>query len=186
MINFQKKLQEIEKSFRAYEALKKKIKKIVPVQIKDLFFRLVSAELKNKILSTQGSFIYGGRYNPPGAFSVLYLGENIEVCKAESERKVKDFLAYSKVIGKIKVSYKKVLDLTNPTILKKLNIKKDDILCKKKNGKWDLTWKIARIARECEFEAILAPSITGLGNNLIIFNEYLKKEKIKLISKTME
>lgn len=168
------------------ERLLENIRKVVLSQITGLYYRLVFSKRENEILSTQGSFAYGGRYNPSGEFGALYLGETIEVCKAERGKKTKDFLLVSQVIGKIKVSYEKVLDLTDPGTLKKLGIKKEEILGEEKDGGWNLTWEIARLVYQCGIEAILAPSITGTGNNLIIFDKYLGSGKTKLVSKQPE
>ena len=165
------------------KTLLENIRKVVPSHITGFYYRLVSLKREDEILSTQGSFAYGGRYNPPGEFGALYLGETIEVSRTERSKKIKDFFVSTQVAGKIKVSYKKVLDLTDSGVLKKLGIKMDQILSKEKDEGWDLTWEIARLAYQLGFEAILAPSITGAGNNLIIFDKYLESEKINLVSK---
>jgi len=54
---------------------------------------------------------------------------------------------------------------------------------KKSENGWNLTQQIARLAYQIEVEAILVPSSTGKGNNLVVFDKHIKKENIKLISK---
>lgn len=164
----------------------KNIQKISVSRIAGTYFRLVSSKRKDEILSLQGSFAYGGRYNPPGEFGALYLSANSEVCYAERERKAKKDTLLTQTEGKIKVSLKKVLDLTNAKNLKKLEIEKEDLVKDPSKDGWDLTWNVARIAYQCGIEAILVPSVTGKGNNLIVFDKYVTSEKIKLISKLQE
>jgi len=99
------------------------LSKIKLVSLSKVFFRLVASKHANEILSSQGSLKYGGRYNPARKFGALYLGESENVCKAEKSIMVKlDFLD-PQVLGKIRVSLNKVLDLTNLDNLKKLGLK---------------------------------------------------------------
>ena len=172
--------------FSVKKDLWEKIRKIKLSQITGSYFRLVSPKREDAILSTQGSFAYGGRYNAPGDFGVLYLGDSKEVCRVERNRRTKNSSLVPQVLGEVKVSCEKVLDLTDPGICKKLGIKKEDLLRKKKEGGWDLTWDIARFAYQADIQAILAPSISGAGNNLIIFDKHLEAVKIKLKFKTKE
>lgn len=165
----------------------KNIRKVKTSQITGSYYRLVSFKHKNEILSTTGSLNAGGRYNPPDEFGVLYLGETKEVCKAERIRRQNPhFLDSQIIISKIKVSYKNVLDLTDSETLEILGIKKEEILTEEKEGGWELTWEIARCAYQCGIEGILAPSVTGEGNNLVIFEKHLKSKNIKIISKQKE
>lgn len=176
----------MEKSHHTRESLQKGIREVVPSRVSGIYFRLVSPKRADEILSTQGSFAYGGRYNPDGEFGALYLGETEEICRAERQRKSKDPLLVSQIMGKIKVSCEKILDLTDPETLEKLKIKKEELLCDEKNGGWTLTWHIARLACEMGFEGILSPSVTRAGKNLIIFDRYLDHRKVKVISRSEE
>jgi len=159
------------------------ISKIKPVSLSKVFFRLVALKHAEEILSPQGSLKCGGRYNPAKKFGALYLGESENVCKTEKYVRAKPDLLDSQVLGKIRVSLKKVLDLTNINNLKKLGIKKEDLMYKKSEGGWNLTCRIAHLAYQMGIEAILAPSTTGGGDNLVVFDKYIKEDKIKLISK---
>lgn len=157
------------------------ISKIKPVSLSKVFFRLVALKHAEEILSPQGSLKCGGRYNPAKKFGALYLGESENVCKTEKYVRAKPDLLDSQVLGKIRVSLKKVLDLTNINNLKKLGIKKEDLMYKKSEGGWNLTCRIAHLAYQMGIEAILAPSTTGEGDNLVVFDKYIKEDKIKLI-----
>jgi len=159
------------------------ISKIKPVSLSKVFFRLVALKHAEEILGPQGSLKCGGRYNPAKKFGALYLGESENVCKTEKYVRVNPDLLDSQVLGKIRISLKKVLDLTNINNLKKLGIKKEDLMYKKSEGGWNLTCRIAHLAYQMGIEAILAPSTTGEGDNLVVFDKYIKEDKIKLISK---
>jgi len=159
------------------------LSKIKLVSLSKVFFRLVALKHADEILSPQGSLKCGGRYNPAKKFGALYLGESENVCKAEKYVGAKPDLLDSQVLGEVRVSLKKVLALTNINNLKKLGIKKEDLMYKKSEGGWNLTCQIARLAYRMGIEAILAPSSTGEGDNLVVFDKYVKEDKIKLISK---
>ena len=103
------------------------LSKIKPISIEGFFFRIVNKKYKDRILSTKGSEKYGGRYNEPGVSGVLYLSGSEEVCKEEIKRKDPGlFQPY--VIGKIKDRLNKVLDLTCEENLKKLGLKREDLI----------------------------------------------------------
>ncbi len=143
------------------------LSKIKPISIEGFFFRAVNKKYKDRILSTKGSEKYGGRYNEPGVSGVLYLSESEEVCKAEIKRK-DPHLLQPYVIGKIKVKLNKVLDLTSEENLKELGLKKEELIKEESEGGYKITRKIAREAFKLKFEALLVPSITGKGNNLVV------------------
>ncbi|NCO28294.1 MAG: hypothetical protein COZ65_01570 [Caldiserica bacterium CG_4_8_14_3_um_filter_35_18] len=158
------------------------ISKIVPISLDNFFFRIVSQKHEKHILSTEGSRISGGRYNNPGIDGILYLGESKEVCTAEIKRKDPLFsLKY--IIGKVEVKLDKVLDLGREENLKILGIKKEDLIKGEKAGEYKVTREIGREAYKKGYEALLVPSITGKGNNLVVFIPNLKEksERVKLI-----
>ena len=159
--------KDIEKSFT----------NIQPVSLDTVCYRIVSE--KHDPLSTNGSLLVHGRYNN-GRFLVLYTSESKEVCTAEKERKttLKTKLTYK--IAKIKAKFKKVLDLTDSDNLKKLGVKKEDLI----SDDWSITQYIATLAVQKGYEAILVPSATKKGNNLVIFPENYSKGSI--VDKTEE
>lgn len=159
------------------------LSKIKLVSLSKAFFRLVAVKHADEILSPQGSLKCGGRYNPAKDFGALYLGESENVCKVEKYARTNPDLLGSQVLGEIRVSLKKVLDLTNINNLKKLGIKKEDLMYKKNEGGWNLTCQIARLAYQMGVEAILVPSSTGKGKNLAVFDKHIKKKNIRLVSK---
>ena len=162
----------------------KKFKKLISTRIKGHYYRFVSLVRESEILSTQGSFAYGGRYNPSGEFGALYAGETEDICKAEIKRKSKDSFICPQIIGTLIISLTKVLDLTSAKNLKKINITKEDLIIEMKKGGWELTWQIARLTYVAGYEGIIAPSITSNGNMLVIFDKYIDNIKVKAIKKS--
>jgi len=160
----------------------KKFQRLTSISVKGDYFRSVALKHENEILSTGGSFQYGGRYNSQGEFGVLYTGENEEVCRAEITRKGRN--TAPRVMVKLRISLTKVLDLINTKNLKILGIKKEELMVEKKKRGWNLTRHIARLAYRSGYEAIRAPAITSSGNCLIIFDKYLDPRRVRIISKT--
>jgi RES domain-containing protein len=162
--------------------------KLPTIALQGKFFRIVSRKHQDEILDTQGSLEFGGRYNSPGVAGVLYLGESKEVCKAEREKKGSSALLLPQVIATIKVSLQKVLDLTNPDSLKIIGIKKQDLLRSEREGDgYELPRKLAAWAYRVGYEALLVPSTTGKGKNLVVFlNQCLKSSIVEVISKGEE
>ena len=164
----------------------KNFKQIKPASLTGTFFRSVSIKHSDNILNTDGSLEYGGRYNPMQEFGALYMSSSKEICKKEITRKQKENLLAPQTIGKIKVSLTKIIDLTKAGTLKKLGIKKEDLIQDKDKNGWELPREIARAAYLAGYEAILAPSIIPKGRNLIIFDKYLPATKLTILSKTQE
>ncbi|MBU4287342.1 MAG: RES domain-containing protein [Syntrophaceae bacterium] len=164
----------------------KNFQKIKPVSFSGAFFRSVSLKHSGEIIDTEGSFEHGGRYNPMREFGALYMSASKEVCKKEITQKQREAFLGPRIIGQIKVSVTKLLDLTNTGNLKKLGIKKEDLIRDKDKGGWTLTWEMARLAYNTGYEAILSPSVTSKGSNLVVFDKSLSTTKIALLSKTQE
>lgn len=162
--------------------------KLPTIALQGKFFRIVSREHQDEILDTKGSLEFGGRYNSPGVGGVLCLGESKDVYKAERERKGSTAFLLSQVIAAIKVSLQKVLDLTNPENLKIIGIKKQDLLRSESEADgYELPRKLAASAYRVGYEALLVPSATGKGRNLVVFlNQCLKGSVVEVISEEEE
>ena len=154
-----------------------KVARIEPVSIARRLFRLVPERYREEALSTVGSLQYGGRYNPPREFGVLYLGEDEEVCWAELRRRAgeTEFLREPQVFAEVGVELERVLDLTDEEVLRELGIEEEELL--KATGDeaedYRLTREIARTARAAGFEALKVRSVTSRGSNLVVFTDKL-------------
>ncbi len=122
-------------------------------------------------LSLEGSLMLGGRYNPPYQFGAIYCGWNEETCWAEIEKRLEGPVKRARFnVIPIRVHLNKVLDLTDPTVLSELKVERQDLT---HPTDYTLTRRIANMAREAGFEAILAPSSASPGTIIAIFSDRL-------------
>jgi len=160
--------------------IEKRFLGIKPILLNVSCYRIVSQ--KYDALNTNGSLLYPGRYNS-GEFFVLYTSDSREVCVAELARKAGIKTKLICKIAKLNVRLKKVLDLTNEKNLKILDIQKDSLI----GSNWNFTQHIASLVYHKGYEALLVPSATGKGNNIILFpgnfakDSVIKKETEKII-----
>ena len=119
----------------------------------------------------EGSITFGGRYNPSFQFGALYFGLTREICWKEIEKKNEGPVKKTRFkLFPVRVSLQKVLDLTDSSNQKVLEIKNEDLI---KPFDYDLTQKIAIKARQMGYEAVLAPSSAGQGEILVVFQDLL-------------
>lgn len=89
--------------------------------------RSIAERFANTPLSTEGSLIVGGRYNPPRShpdgFGALYLAETADIARREVKTLVDTALGLYEVPGapprvefSIEYQLNSVLDITNPNI----------------------------------------------------------------------
>ncbi|MBI3077716.1 MAG: RES family NAD+ phosphorylase [Deltaproteobacteria bacterium] len=125
--------------------------------------------LRDRASSTEGSKLYGGRYNTKGAFGALYCGERPGVCSAELRKATAGRTLAPFVLASLRVKLQRVLDLTDRTVLRRLGVRSKDLV----SPDWTLTQDLGRLAREAGFEALLVPSAAAPGRNLVIFPDHL-------------
>lgn len=157
----------------------KALGRVKPIKLAGTFYRAVSPQRADDILSVQGSIIYGGRYNPPNIFGALYMSDSLETCQAEKIRKAGNAALIPTVTGKVHVTLGKVLDLTEAVVLEKFGLAKDDLLKEKSAGGWLVTQMLADIAYKHGIEALLVPSVVGQGKNLVVFDKYITSKNVK-------
>lgn len=162
---------------RPHSRLEDRFLKIKPIPLSRSCYRMVSS--KYDVLNSNGSLLYPGRYSNR-EFRVLYTADSQEACSRELARKttIKTKLIYK--IAELNVRLKKVIDLTNERNLKILDIQKDDLI----GNSWILTQHIASLAYQKGCEALLVPSVTGKGSNIILFPENFTKDST--LKKTRE
>ena len=121
-------------------------------------------------LSITGSFNLGGRWNFKESFGAIYTSLKKEVALAELERSVSRRGLTLADLGpremvRLKVSLKKVLNLTDPAILKDLALNRQELT---EEG-WKKTQKLANSIWKAKLEGVLAPSAAANGVNLVIY-----------------
>ena len=124
--------------------------------------------------SGDGARRFGGRFNPPHSFPVIYLCTSRPCVVAELSRQadrqglaVGDLLP--RELWRITVEFTKVLDLTHRATLQVLGVDPADLL----RDDHQLTNEIGETAYEHRFQAIRSPSVTGVDDVLAVMPENL-------------
>jgi RES domain-containing protein len=131
-------------------------------------------------LSGEGARLHGGRWNPPDLFPVIYLAVPQSACMRELEKAAAD--NHIDVAIQLQVPYNMhtimlddipVLDLRDENTQASLGLETDDI-----TGPWDACQPIGHAAWFLEFAGVLAPSSTGAGLTLALFEHRARPEQI--------
>lgn len=128
-------------------------------------------------LGTVGSLRAGGRFNAPGEFAALYTSldpvtASKEVARGLRQRDIdpSQFSPSSWWLYELEVEIESVLDLTNPEILQRIEVKSEALTRDELNTPRNL----AAEARSNGFEALLVPSAAAPGSkNLVMFLDKL-------------
>ncbi len=142
------------------------------------FYRIVHRDRREQLLSTEGSRLHGGRYNPPAAFGALYLSESPAVATAEVRRAAAGRRLGAFVLGTVEIDLTRLLDLTDRAVLAHLGVRPDDLV----GPDYTPTRRLGTLAREAGFEGLLVPSATGLGTNLVLFPDRLGRATLRLLA----
>ena len=124
--------------------------------------------------SGDGARRLGGRFNPPHSFPVLYLCVSrpcvvTELTRQAERQGLKVDALLPREVFEISAGLDKVLDLTDRVTLDVLGITSSDLVREDHR----LTHEIGKAAHEHGFQAIRAPSATGVDHVLAIFPEQL-------------
>ncbi len=135
-------------------------------------------------LSAIGSILAGGRYNPKGAFEVLYLAENATTTLLEVQFAASSggrFQAEPKdpyVIFSIAFRLQQLVDLQGSQNLTDLALSPEDLQkpwrLKQARGEPVLTQEIGQMLFEFGLEGFKYPSATDGSANLAVFPDNLK------------
>ena len=145
------------------------------IRVKAVVYRVVRDGVDP--LGTVGSLRAGGRFNPPGEFGALYTSldpvtASKEVARGLRQRGIdpSQFPAGSWWIYELEVETEGVLDLTNPEILQRIEVKSEALT----RDELNTPRNIAAEARSNGFEALLVPSAAAPGSkNLVVFLDKL-------------
>lgn len=123
-------------------------------------------------LSGEGARLHGGRWNPPDLFPAIYLAEPRSACLRELAKAAAD--NHLDVQAQLQVPYKlhtirvdqiPVLDLRDPNRQVELGLESDQ----PEAWTWSECQPIGHAAWFLEFAGVLAPSATGQGLTLALF-----------------
>ncbi len=133
-------------------------------------FRVVPAALREQVLSTEGNRYYPGRWHLTGETGVLYTSENLQVALLELGRHAARLdLQGALTFARIRIELRRVLDLTQSSVLAKLGLSKDALV----RADTSMTQAVSLHARRAGFQGLLVPSATGSGVNLVVFENNL-------------
>jgi RES domain-containing protein len=122
----------------------------------------------------------GGRWGPPGIYSVLYLGRPRSSVAVEAYRHLVDPFAEDGMTGDMvaprrllscEVDVTDVLDLRSDEALQVVGLSGDDL--SSPIGEYQACQSIGRVAHQLGLHGIIAPAATGLGETLALFEQHL-------------
>jgi RES domain-containing protein len=134
-------------------------------------------------LSGEGARLHGGRWNPPDLFPVIYLAVPESTCMLELERAATD--NHIDVETQLQVPYNlhtidvneiPVLDLRVDQARANLGLEPNDAI-----GPWEACQPVGHAAWFLEFAGVLAPSATGSGLTLALFEHRTTSDQIRVV-----
>jgi RES domain-containing protein len=159
------------------------------------FIRVAGMDYANKedLVTGEGSFKYGGRYNPQGGFRAIYGSMDLDTATAEllahhrrQGRPDPEADVFPVVAVSLQAEVERLLDLTDALVRRALKVGLKDLV-----GDWQdaqnlgqeaLTQAIGRLAREAGYQGLLAPSAAKPGGrNLILFRDKVTKRRLWII-----
>jgi RES domain-containing protein len=120
----------------------------------------------------------GGRWGPPRTFPVLYLGRPRASVVAEAYRHLVDpfegmtsAMVQPRRLVQVEVDVTKVLDLRDEVAHRSLGISHQHLTSPV--GEYEPCWRLARAVHQIGAHGILAPSASGLGETLALYEDHL-------------
>jgi RES domain-containing protein len=122
----------------------------------------------------------GGRWGPPAAYSVLYLGRPEASVVGEAYRALVDDVEgmTGELVGPrrlftCEVTVTQILDLREPESQEAVGLTLEDLM-----GPWAPCQRIGRAAHQLELHGVIAPAATGLGETLALFEHHLPESEL--------
>lgn len=122
----------------------------------------------------------GGRWGPPGGYSVLYLGRPRASVTVEAYRHLVDPFTDEGMTGDMvaprrllicEVAITTVLDLRSLQAQVAVGLTEDDLTSPV--GQYEPCRTVGRVAHQLGLHGVLAPAATGLGETLAVFEQHL-------------
>ena len=142
------------------------------------FFRHVSLNVDDPLSGSS----YGGRWGPEGTFPVLYLGRPLEAVVGEAYRHLVDpteGMTGARVrprrLVSCEVVVSKVLDLRDTSNVELVGLSQSDLVSPV--GQYARCQRIAKAAHQLSLRGIIAPSATGFGETLALFDHHVPAEE---------
>jgi len=122
----------------------------------------------------------GGRWGPPGTYSVLYLGRPRLSVTVEAYRHLVDPFADSGMTGdmvaprrllRCQVSVTEILDLRSEAAQRRVGLSRDDLMSG--IGTYTACQNVGRVAHQLGLHGIVAPAASDYGETLALFEQHL-------------
>jgi RES domain-containing protein len=134
-------------------------------------------------LSGEGARRFGGRWNPPDLFATLYLADPVATCIAEFERTARgqakgarSFLERS--VHHINVANLVTADLRSPEALAAVGLSLESV----SDDHWEPCQRVGELAHYLGLQGLLAPSATGLGIVVVVFEGRVRIGQLDVLS----
>ncbi|MGC9221706.1 MAG: RES family NAD+ phosphorylase [Solirubrobacteraceae bacterium] len=125
-------------------------------------------------LSGEGARLHGGRFNPPGSFPVLYIGQSRPCAVAELKRLgerqaigVEGLLP--RVLHRYEIEFDRVLDLTDGEVRAQVGLGTDVLT----GPDWTACQDLGVAAHALGANGINSSSATGVGDVLAVFVQHI-------------
>ena len=162
----------------------KRLASLKPFTLSGTAFRAVNLRYVETPLSAVGSILAGGRYNPKGAFEVLYLAENATTTLLEVQFAASSggrFQAEPKdpyIVFSVAFKLQQLVDLHNLENLANLGLASEDLQqpwrLKQARGEPAFTQEVGQTLLELGLEGFKYPSATDGTANLAVFPDNLE------------
>jgi RES domain-containing protein len=134
-------------------------------------------------LSGEGAFVHGGRWNPPDSFPTIYLADSVRTCIEEARRVAArqglDLAAYlPRDLHEVEVVLVRVLDLSADGAIEYLGVPLNELL----GEDMAASQQIGQAARYLGFEGLVAPSATGAGLAIAVFEDQIRPGQLKIVN----
>lgn len=133
--------------------------------------------------SGAGARLFGGRWNPRGAFSTICLARPAAACTGEVERSaaasnipVAAMIRRGFLVHTLRVHELPVLDLREPAALHQVGLGPEDV----DDEDWTACRAVGHAAHFLGFGGLIAPSATGLGHVLAVFETRLRPGQLQV------
>lgn len=141
------------------------------VDVSGTFYR--HASLNTRELTGSAA---GGRWGPPGAYAVFYLGRPPESVVIEAHRHLLEEGMTPDMVGPrelltVEVALTRVLDLRSVENQKIVDLNSDDLYTPV--GEYARCLRVGRAAHQLGLHGIIAPAATLVGETLAIFERHL-------------
>lgn len=152
------------------------------------FMRHVSPKVEQLASSSAG-----GRWGPPGAFGVLYLGRPEDSVVVEAYRHlIDDDLDGQMTAAAVgprrlitcEVNVDRVLDLRDADADAVAKVGLDHDALRSAVGTYGPCHRVARAAHQLELHGIIAPAATGLGETLALFETHVPADQWPVLTAT--